>query len=144
MMKHLRYIIRCVIPVLVTAFFLSCDKKNNRYIPYVPIDIYINTTLPAYTALNPVGGWVYVNGGSQGLIIYHDFNDEYRAYDRHSPYNVDANCVVEVPSGTQYAEDPCSGSQFTLTDGTVIGGPATLPLQHYQTVFDGSVIHVIN
>lgn len=121
----------------------GCDKDNNRYIPYVPVDIYINVTLPAYTDLNPVGGWMYINGGSRGIIVYNGL-DGYHAYERHSPYQPDNNCTVEVPVGTQYAEDPCSGSQFTLTDGSVIMGPANLPLLEYTTTFDGTTLHIMN
>ena len=83
-------------------------------------------------------------GGSRGLIIYHKSLDEYLCYDRHSPYNVPAGCIVEVMDDNIVIEDPCSDSQWIITDGSVISGPASKPLEGYQTTFIDPILHIYN
>ena len=40
--------------------------------------------------------------------------------------------------------DTCCGSKFIVVDGSVINGPAGLPLQRYQTYYDGTTLHITN
>ena len=47
----------------------SCNK-NNQIVPYVYVDLYVNISLPSYSNLNAIGGWVYVSGGSKGCLLY--------------------------------------------------------------------------
>lgn len=139
-MKRLRNLI-CLVSVALLMH--GCDEENQQYIPYVQVDIYLNLSLPAYQTLNFPNEYIYINGGSRGIVVYND-NGTYRCFDRHSPYEPQNNCMVSVNTGTIIAEDPCSGSQFILTDGSVVGGPATLPLKPYHNTFDGTTIHITN
>jgi nitrite reductase/ring-hydroxylating ferredoxin subunit len=124
--------------------FVSC-KKDEDTIPNVSVNIVISTTDPSYNDLNAVGGWIYLTGGSRGIIIYRYSIDEFMAYDRHCTYEPTESCaVVEVDLSGIIAEDLCCGSQFLLTDGSVIDGPASVPLKFYQTTFDGNNLYVYN
>ncbi len=98
----------------------SC-KDNDYPIPDVPVNVSINLDLPSYIPLNAPGGYVYVNGGSRGLIIYRNF-DEFVAMDRHSTFNSDDPCaVVEVnPDNAFELIDTCSGSVFSIMNGVVL------------------------
>jgi cytochrome b6-f complex iron-sulfur subunit len=49
-------------------------------------------------------------------------------------------CVVSLGTGTSYV-CPCHGSEFD-TSGRVIVGPASLPLQQYQTSFADPVLTI--
>lgn len=130
--------------ILLLYSFLSC-KKEDDVIPYIYVDLYIYTSEPSFVNLNAVGGWVYVSGGSRGIIIYRKTNDEFVALDRHCTYEPSNSCAtVEVDSSNVMAVDNCCGSKFQLIDGAAINGPATVPLKQYHTSFDGSVLHVFN
>lgn len=99
----------------------------------------INLGLPSYAPLNSPGGFVYVNGGSRGIVIYRNF-DEFVALDRHSTYNSqDACAIVEInPSNTFELIDTCSGSTFSVLSGVVLSGPAQYGLKRYNSYWDGA------
>ena len=135
----------CLLLLSVVVIF-SCNKNQNR-VPYVPIDLYINITLPSYTNLNVIGGWVYVSGGSKGLIVYRQTAEKFMIYDRHCTYDVTAPCAPASVDSTNLAIScDCDGSQYQLYDGAVINGPATFSLQQYQSIYDGlaNTLHIYN
>ena len=107
-------------------------------VPNVRVDINLSTNLPQYNDLNFVNGWIYLDGGYNGIVAYRMSIDEVKAYDRQAPYNVSNGCRVYVDDGSTSCTDSCSGSQWLLLDGQVLKGPASLPLRQYQTSFDGS------
>lgn len=135
-----------IVIFVVSALFVSCNKNRNR-VPYVPVDMYINTSLPAYVNLSAIGGWVYASGGSKGIIIYRQSSDIFMAYDRHCTYDVNANCNPAVVDSTNIAiRCECDGSRYQIYDGSVIEGPATMSLQQYQTSYDimSNTLHIFN
>ena len=129
--------------ILVFLLFTQC-RRDEENIPNVAIDLYLNVNEPDLFDLYPVGGWVYYTGGSRGLIIYHKSFDEYAVFDRHSPYNVGAGCIVEVQDDNILIQDPCSESQWILTDGSVVSGPTSQPLKEYQNTFVNPTLHIYN
>lgn len=137
---------QAILLVLITFGMFSCRRDEPR-IPYVYVDFYINTTDPSFSALNAVGGWVYVTGGSKGIIIYRKTQNDFMAYERHCPYDPEASCSrLEVESSGLLIEDPCCSSVYLITDGSPSSGPGTAsgPVQQYHTSFDGMSIHVTN
>ena len=123
---------------------LSCNKDNS-YIPYVPVNIQINLQNPDYNSLKTVGGWVYITGGSKGIIVYRADVGDFKAYDRHCPYKPDEACSkVDVDGSYLTAIDTCCGSKFQLFDGSVLKSPATRSLQQYQTSYDGNILSINN
>jgi nitrite reductase/ring-hydroxylating ferredoxin subunit len=130
---------------LLIFSFPSCKKDQQTVeIPYFPVNFSIVLANPQFNRLNAPGGYVYVTGGSKGIIIYRAGAEQFIALDRHCPYRVDENCRVMVNATQVVAADSCCGSEFVLTDGSVIKGPSTFSLQRYQTEFDGSVLRVYN
>lgn len=124
---------------------LSSCRDRNQGVPLVAVDREINVTLPSYSNIAVIGGWTYISGGSKGIIIYRSSNDQFKAYDRHATHDIDAACVVAVDSSNNIeCVDPCSGSKYSLYDGLVTLGPATLPLKQYQTYFDGTILRIYN
>ncbi len=116
----------------------SCKEKEYP-IPNVPVNLYINLDLPSYNALNAPGGWVYVEGGSRGIIIYRNF-DSFIALDRHSTYEPEKECaIVSVnPDNNFELLDSCSESKYSIISGVVIKGPAQHGLRRYNTYWDGA------
>ena len=127
------------------SFFSNCSKNNpNTVIPNVYVNIVLNINEPSSFELQPIGGFIYVNGGSNGLIVYRTGLDQFNCYDRHSTYNVNDWCQVEVDAARFKLIDTCSSSEFSIFDGSVIKGPATIPLKQYPTTFDGTYISITN
>lgn len=132
--------------ILLTGIeLLSCKKRDSGDIPNVPVDIYIYTTDPLFFNLQVPGGWEYITGGSRGILVYRVTNSEFMAFDRHCPYMPENPCgQIAVNSTNISAVDSCCGSQFSIVDGSIQKGPATLPLRQYQAAFDGTVLHIFN
>lgn len=79
-----------------------------------------------------------------GLLVYRYNSELFKAYDRHSPYDVDRYCQLYVDSTNIIVRDSCSGSAFLLVDGSIANGPATQPMKEYNTTFDGDILTITN
>jgi len=138
-MKNWLYII------IVSILFTGCSKNEEGTIPLVRVDTTIYTSNPSFNTISVPGTWMYINGGSKGIIIYRISNEEFKAYDRHCTFEPNNNCIlVSVDDTNITGVDDCCGSTFILTDGSVTKGPATVPLKQYQTSFDGAVLRIFN
>jgi Rieske Fe-S protein len=125
--------------------FSGCKKENDNGVPMISVDTYLYTTDPGFISLNAVGGWVYINGGVRGILIYRKSISEFNAYDRNCTYQSSEACAtVYVDASNIIATDTCCHSQFSTVDGSVLNGPAGLPLKAYNTTFDGNVLHIYN
>ena len=136
---------------VVFPFYFSCKKdkkdtnKSSSAIPQVAVNITLYASDPIFAKqLNVVTGYAYLSGGSRGILVYRKSNEEFMAYDRHCPYMPTNACgIIIVKSGFDLI-DTCCGSKFFITDGTVSKGPTTLPLEQYQTSFDGTKLLISN
>lgn len=129
----------------VLCITISSCRRNTSYIPRVPVDVIINTLDPAYQKLNGIGGWVYVEGGSKGIIVFRSDYNDFMAFDRHCTYTPENSCSkVSVDYFNLYATDSCCNSKFQLIDGNPVEGPASIGLQQYNTSFDGNIIQIWN
>jgi len=105
-------------------------------------DQVINLSLPAYIKLKSTGGYVYLDGGMRGIILYRAEEDVYYAFERACPHHPRAACAqVKVNSSNLYMEDTCCGSTFDFR-GQVTGGPARYALQRYETYLEGNMLTV--
>lgn len=125
------------------VFFSGCKKDKNE-VPDVAVDLYIYTTDPAFSPLNAIGGSQYFSGGSKGILVYRQSQNEFMSYDRHCTYQVSQGNTVSVDASGFLVEDPVCGSKFHISDGSVNQGPAVTPLKRYQTSFDGTLLHIYN
>jgi nitrite reductase/ring-hydroxylating ferredoxin subunit len=132
-----------LIGVLVFAF--GCKRDDPGGVPITPVEISINVNNPSYAALAVTGGWLYLSGGSRGLIVYRRSPEEFVAMDRHCTYQPGELCRVFVDESEVIARDSlCCGSAFLITDGSVTQGPAALNLQRYNTSFNGTTLRIFN
>lgn len=133
-----------VVLVIGVLGWSGCTGTNS-VIPNVPVNIVLTVSNPQFINLNSVGGYVQITGGSRGIIVYRASIDEFRAFDRHCPFNVDEGCRVSVNSTSIIAvDDLCCGSEFLIVDGSITQGPATFPLKGYATSFDGNNLFISN
>ncbi len=138
---------KILVGIILCGVSLSNCRDNGddqHQVPDFPVDLQLNLNLPQYGDLNFIGGWVYLNGGSMGIIAYRASQDVFRAYDRHAPYNVIDECRVFVDSTSVTASDECTTSQWLMSDGQVLNGPATNPLREYITTYDGLTLRIYN
>lgn len=144
MATYKNYKLLSLIALLFFCLVFSC-RKNSPAIPYVAVSVQINISNPDYFALKSPGGWVYVTGGSKGIVVYRLDMNTFKAYDRHCPYQPQNECSRIAVEETQLtAKDTCCSSVFQLMDGFVIGGPSDRNLQEYKTSFDGNILSIYN
>lgn len=128
----------------------SCKKEDINQqlgIPYVRVDQYLVLSNPTNILLNSVGGWIYLEGGSRGIIVYHRSYDEFVAFDRHCTYKTEESCgrVVSDSSTTVLLKCECCPSVFSLIDGSVQQGPAIRPLLQYRAQMSApGILHIYN
>jgi nitrite reductase/ring-hydroxylating ferredoxin subunit len=136
-------IFSCLCGVLFAS--AGCKKEERGGVPPTQLDVSININNPAYNDLAVPGGWLYLTGGSMGLIVYRQTNETFVAMDRHCPYQPAELCQVAVDDTEIVARDTlCCQSSFLITDGSVVEGPAALGLRRYNTTFNGTVLRIYN
>ena len=129
--------------LLVVLIQLGCE--NDAYdFPQVNVNLNLYINNPEFFNIEAPGGWIYLNGGVAGILLYRKNLDEFIAYDRASTYNPVEDCAITVDSDNIILKDPCSDSQFLITDGSVIQGPASQALKRYSTNLYGSNLSIYN
>lgn len=140
----LRSVLRYTIPV-VACLIVACKKDQRGGVPLHTVDISVNVNNPAYADLAVPGGWLYMTGGSMGLIVYRSSPTEFKAYDRHCPYQPENQCRLIVDESEIMARDTaCCHSAYLITDGSPTEPPAALSLQQYHTSFNGTTLRIYN
>lgn len=131
---------------LVGMALPGCRKSTPGGVPYVEVDISINVNNPSYADIQVPGGWLYLTGGSMGLIVYRSSPDAFFAMDRHCPYQPENLCRVFVDSSEVMARDSlCCRSAFVLANGGQVNvGPAAIDLKRYNTSFNGTTLRIYN
>lgn len=134
-----------IIITVCTVSLSNCRNIDDEHtVPDVVVNIDIDVNLPQYNNLNFIGGWIYLEGGYNGILVHRSTSDFIAAYDRQAPFQVNDYCRVIVDSNGVTCTDTCSGSQWLLLDGQLVKGPAARPLKPYATVFDGARLSIRN
>jgi hypothetical protein len=131
----------CLVILIINS---GCRDRNTNRVPDVPVNIAINIYQPDFFNLTVPSGWVYITGGSRGIIVYRKSTTEFVALERHSPFQPEDNCAVAVDADNIIVSDPCSDSQWLITDGTIIQGPTAFALETYQTSFSDPILYITN
>lgn len=128
------------------GLFSFCKKKNKVVqdnIAYQNVNITLYPNDPLYFKLQSPGGWVYINGGVNGIIVYRktatNSSADFVAIERTSTYFPEnPNARVKVQADNFTLKDTISGSKWQIFDGGLISGPASQNLRLYNAVFDGN------
>lgn len=111
-------------------------------IPIVYVEEIINLNNFEYSSLKQIGGFVYLEAGVRGIIVYRKAPDRYLAFERNCPYQpLDECALVKVDESTLFMVDTCCNSTFDF-DGYPTGGPARLPLRQYRTFLDQNLLSI--
>jgi hypothetical protein len=127
------------------SIFSFCKKKNKPVqdnIAYQTVNITLYPNDPLYFNLQTAGGWVYINGGVNGIIVYRKTSTntptDFVAIERTSTaLPNDPNAKVKVQSDNFTLKDTITGSKWQIFDGGIISGSASQNLRLYNAVFDG-------
>jgi len=136
---------KLVFYILSTLFFFSTCNTKDDYIQEVYVNINIDLNLPEYSNLQVSGNSIFIEGGVEGIIIYHGVGNDYKVYDRNCSYEPSLSCskIDSVASGIAYCG--CCSSAFLLSnDASVLNSPALLPLKKYYWTLSGSQMHISN
>jgi hypothetical protein len=121
----------------------SCeDSMPHDEIPRVYVYEEINLNDFRYQALKLNGGFVYINGGVRGIIIYRKTQSEYLAFERNCPYQPAGNCaLVSVDDSNLFMTDSCCGSTFDF-DGIPVSGPVRFRLLQYAAIQSQDILTI--
>jgi hypothetical protein len=139
---------------VLTLLIISCRDDESEPVPSSYVNMTINLNNPAYSDLNAIGGWMYFDEGHRGMIVHHTFDGYYIAMDRACTYHPNDDCAkVSVESSNitiacgQYDDDgdfeKCCSSKFQM-NGSVMEGPASYPLRHFEVRQNGSNLNIRN
>ena len=122
--------------VVLPAAFLSCEKSdpepgNN---PNNNNSGEIDLSKPENSSLNSAGGFLI----SGNKIIINTGNDVFVALSKVCTHN---GCSVTYSAANNNLPCPCHGSLFS-TDGSVLNGPAILPLTKYTVSKNGNILTI--
>lgn len=131
---------RLLFLMVTMTFLFGCGKNRQNPVPNIPLDITIDINLPSYNALQGVGSYTYVTGGSRGIIVYRKSLGEFVAFDRHSPADPNGTCPQPLyPDNANFLQlkDSCNNATFSLYDGSPISN-SEFGLRQYATQFNGT------
>jgi len=144
--SFLKTIVSFLLLAGVCSFGTGCggSDMSDDPVPYVPFDeVVINLNLPAYTSIRTDGGYVYLDGGVRGLIVYRQNATTYIAFERNCSFHPNEACAtVEMHVSTLYMLDACCSSTFNLPAGEPTSGPAWRPLIQYRTSLKGTELTI--
>ena len=124
---------------------ISCDKDKYEF-PNANVDLYLFPNNPEFNGLHIPENWVYVDGGINGILIYHNAIEGFIAYDRactNEPLNTCEKIYFDTDNLNTLSCNCCE-SQYFIFDGSVIQGPSVQALHRYRTYFDGVRLDIFN
>jgi Rieske Fe-S protein len=143
--------------VLTVVLFLSCKKKSTNQnvqtnctitkAQATPVNLIILAGSGQFFPISTIGGYTYVSGyGIKGIVIYRLSQNQFIALERSCTKDgCDVSkAMVWTQAGNTSVRDSVCGSSFMLSDGSILTGPATIPLYQYHTSWDGNQLHVYN
>ncbi len=134
----LRVFVGGTVIALTPAVITSCTKSNDPGTGNGNTGgkLTINLTDPAYSDLNTSGGFVLIS--KQGIIVANTGNDAFVALDSTCTHQ---GCTIGYNKVANNFPCPCHGSVYS-TSGTVITGPAPLPVKSYPVSKSGTTLTI--
>jgi hypothetical protein len=147
--KPFKFIYAVVLCSVALFALVSCSKKsenvNNNPVPSVSVNLTLYPNDPLYFRIQTIGGWMYIAGGINGIIIYRKSQEEFMAIERTSSrLPDDSRAAVVVQKDNFTLKDTISQSEWRMLDAVVMKGPAEWPLRLYGTSYDGNSLVIRN
>ncbi|MDR2011233.1 MAG: hypothetical protein LBQ22_12210 [Bacteroidales bacterium] len=130
--------------IFILTILPSCEDSGER-IPYVPVNIIIYPDLPEYNTIKTPMNHIYLNGGYAGIIVYCEYADSYKAYERNCPHNPShPDAILDVDSTNLFMVCRECKSKFSILYGNKVDGPAKNPVVEYKTTLFNSALYITN
>lgn len=130
--------------IIFSICICSCND-NNCYIQDVYVNKVIDLNLPIYSKISTEGSSMFIDGGVEGIIIFHAVGGNYKIYDRNCSYEPCLPCsqIDSIESGIAYCG--CCPSVFDINnEGNPINAPALLPLKPYSYNLENNILRIFN
>ena len=128
----------------ISILIFSCNSKDD-FIQDVYVNEFVDLSLPIYSEISIPGNSMFIDGGVEGIIIYHGFSDNYKIYDRNCSYQPSLACsfIDSINSGIAYCS--CCTSAFLVSNtAEAINSPALLPLKEYNWSISNNILRIFN
>jgi len=134
-----KFVLGGTVLFLAPSVLKSCSKDSTTdpgggNPPAPGTNITIDLTLPQNSALNTAGGSIIV----QTILVASITATSYIAV---SSVCTHQGCTVGYNSSSGTIQCPCHGSQFTTT-GSIVNGPAAIPLKSYPVSKTGNILTI--
>lgn len=135
---------RLLILCLILSLSACSDEFREDQIPLAAFDdIFINLDLPQYNDLSFDGGFITLNEGVRGIILYRLNSSTYFAFERNCTFQPnEAGSTVNVDQSSLFMRDTSCGSTFSFAEGTPTSGPARFPLRRYTINQNGRTLTI--
>jgi hypothetical protein len=131
--------------LIISTLIFSCNSEDD-FIQNVYVNELVDLSLPEYSEIATSGSSIFVDGGAEGIIIYHGVGNNYKVYDRNCSYEPSLACshIDSVNSGIAYCG--CCTSAFLISNtGEAINAPALLPLKAYHwNLGNNNILRIFN
>ncbi|PHX93092.1 MAG: hypothetical protein CK532_00050 [Flavobacteriales bacterium] len=144
-----------IVCFLWTIFGASCDSNQSatKKIPMGIVSINIDLNLPSYMHLVNPGSYSYFEGGIKGVLVIHDYDDNWYAFERGCAFEPTKACSkiwadsisIQLRCGSQGPREflPCCQSKYTF-GGYPTEGEARGRLGQYTIQRSGNALSVYN
>ena len=136
-MKLLNYIL------IINLFIFSCNTQED-FIQDVYVNEQVDLSLPIHSEISIIGNSIFIDGGVEGIIIYHGVGDYYKAYDRNCSIEPSLACsrIDSVNSGIAYCG--CCPAAFLISNNGEALHHAQLPLKAYHCIINNNILTITN
>lgn len=139
---------------MLLLFSAACKRNTvTENIPTGPVSLTIDLNLPSNNHLNTVGTFSYFGGGIKGVVLIHDFDDNWYAFERTCAFEPLNECSriwidsmeLQLKCGNYSGSDfiPCCESRY-IFNGFPVKGPAKGRLAQYKVQKNSNLIYVYN
>lgn len=139
---------------ILLLFAANCrSKRVTEAIPKGPVNITLDLNLLDYQHLLVPGNFSYADGGVKGVLIIHDYDDTWYAFERTCAWQPLDACSqiwvdtqgIQLKCGTYTGNrfDKCCESRF-MFNGLPLQGPAAGSLARYNVSRSGNLLYVYN
>lgn len=146
--------IKSLLIVSLMLAFGNCRNNNvTESIPRGPVNITLDLNLLDNQHLLVPGSFVYAEGGVKGVLIVHDYDDTWHAYERTCAWQPLNACsqiwvdtqAIQLRCGKYIANrfENCCESRY-MFNGLPLKGPAGGSLARYNISRNGNLLYVYN
>ena len=132
----------------------NCRNNNaTEAIPTGPVNVTLDLNLLDYQHLIVPGSFTYADGGVKGVLIIHDYDDTWHAFERTCALQPLNSCsriwvdtqAIQLRCGTPRPGkfETCCDSRY-MFNGLPVKGPAAGSLARYNVSRSGNLLFVYN